>query len=182
MNQEINKLQKKLPILKALSDLSTTSSELEVFTVKGKNAKIMIHKHLEMSSEIITGYTPDHLTDTKVFFDFSQTNKLKMNGYMKTVIRVGDKFTFPGYDDSIMLIKNFLLRYPVLYGKFQPRWIDPMLFSSGSSLFAFDDYTIYYDYSGQGIAYFIKNKGIALSARSTSLLLWEYANPVYIVP
>lgn len=146
---------------------------------RGENTIKEIYKSLTAAKETLMGFVFNDLSNVFDFIDIDKNGKLIKNDYIKTALRVGDKFVFPGDDEGIARTRDLLNRFPELRGKFQPRWIDASKLDISISFFAFDNKIIFYGGDGSSMfGYVINNYIAAQSCRSLALFLWENANPI----
>jgi len=160
-------------------NISTKEKETNFLVLKGEKVPERIGKILTTTTQTLTGFTFNTLANWTDCVRIDPEGKLVKNDYIKTVLRVGDKFVFPGDDESIALVRDLLNRFPFLQDKLQPRWIDPSKLDIRMNFFAFDEKVIFYSGSGSSIrGVLIKNKSLAQSFRSLCLFLWENANSI----
>lgn len=112
-------------------------------------------------------------------FRYDRKGNLIKNDYLRTVLRVGDKFIIPGDDKKIWKAREILNKFPYLEDKWQPRWIDKKYLQIDFNLYVFGEHTIIITGKERNLsAYVIENKAVAASFKSLSNFLWENANPI----
>lgn len=179
LNKDIERFKKEIPFLYTISSIDNLEGEFDFIVFKGQDALEKIDKYILTSTEPMLGFSYEHHVET--CFSFDKDGELIPNDYYDMVLKMGDRFVFPGDDKSIRDTHNFLQKYPILEGKWQPRWIDKEKFNMKINLYCFDD-TVILSFGETAETdthgYLIKNQKLADSLKSLSLFLWENANPI----
>lgn len=171
------KIRQQIPYLYSLLKLE---EKFKYIVFKGPNSLCDIKKILATSTEFLTGFTFNSIINLNDYIPIDDNGELIENdNYIKTILKYGDFFVFPGDDKSIAKVRDVLSKFPHLEGKFEPRWVDKSELNLNLNLFAFDDIVIFYTGRNKSLSgYAIKNKELASSFRSLSLFIWKNANPI----
>lgn len=177
--RQLELLKKEIPILKALAGDSKTLDESKMLVLRGAKVNEEIDRIILDTGEHLCGFTYEYHVDA--CFDFDKNYRLRQNSYLEVVMKLGDKFVFPGNKSSIASVKKLYTKNPFLRGKWEPRWIDPKKLNPKINVYCFGDYSAFSlgSYKQKDfLAYVIKDKDIADSMRQLSLFLWENANSI----
>lgn len=174
---QIQTLRKELPLLAMLGQ--SVQEDSEVIVLRGPEVYDRLGTILDEPTEGYLGFTYSY--HVEVYFDFDRNGELIENDYLKTVMRVGDKFVFPGTDETIQQTQNLLRRYPYLEGKWQPRWVDPQNFDFAINMTVVEDKTAFthVGHEKDRFACIIKDDKLAAAMKSISLFIWNHAHPIH---
>lgn len=153
----------------------------KIITFEGPNAMEMIGNELAKSTEPFMGIAASMLPEWHILYAQDKNGDLIETSYIKAMLHAGgDKFVFPGNDESIAMAQNTLVKFPFLEDKVQARWVDSAKMKSQMDLFVFDDKTIFYERLDKNniFGYMIVSQKVADTFKSLVNFLWNNANPI----
>lgn len=176
---EFAAIKQQIPILRALAGDIKNLDDSNILVLRGPDAQDKLDELILAEGRPVSGLTYDyHVT---ACFDYDKNYRLRENNYLQVVNRLGDKFVFPGHQQSIQEARELLKANPFLKGKWQPKWIAANKFKFKVNFYCFADNVAFAVGSYRQkdfLVYVIKNKDITESMRNLVEMIWEQANKI----
>jgi hypothetical protein len=177
---QINKLEEQLPLLKHFFGTQPIEDSTEIFMYRNNDSNLKMDEIVSKSNSQMYGFSNDAYID--FCFNLDENRKVIPNKYSETVLRVGERFVFTGDEKSYKYACQFLKENPNYKQKWEGRWIDKEKLFFDINIYTFDDVVTFgylLNAPDDWYTVFMRNPAIAKSMQGLSKFLWENAKPLF---